>query len=119
MTCVFVKVEVFMFKRETWIEVMKINFLFKEISFSSDFMVQIIEKIFLCAGIKPRGFRWPTSLAAATGAGRGCTGKTSACTGELHVDSSGLLLMIKKAICCGTVVAEGRRHFAARRAGTG
>ncbi|CAL9189952.1 unnamed protein product, partial [Musa hybrid cultivar] len=35
-------------------------------------------------GIKPRGFRWPTSLAAATGAGRGCTGKTSACTGELH-----------------------------------
>ncbi|CAL9063680.1 unnamed protein product [Musa banksii] len=37
MTCVFIKVEVFMFKRETWIEVMKINFLFKEISFSSDY----------------------------------------------------------------------------------
>ncbi|CAL9146710.1 unnamed protein product [Musa hybrid cultivar] len=37
MTCVFVKVKVFMFKRETWIEVMKINFLFKEISFSLDY----------------------------------------------------------------------------------
>ncbi|CAD5190523.1 unnamed protein product [Musa acuminata subsp. malaccensis] len=37
MTCVFIKVEVFMFKRETWIEVMKINYLFKEISFSSDY----------------------------------------------------------------------------------
>ncbi|THU63438.1 hypothetical protein C4D60_Mb01t15740 [Musa balbisiana] len=36
-------------------------------------------------GIKPRGFRWPNSLAAATGAGRGCTGKTSACTeGRQH-----------------------------------